>query len=155
MGHSNNHSTLTPAASIPNPATSFAFPVVGKRGIALPSTWGNSGNSEPCWYLNPCSPSQEGQAPPIPGKARVPLCGGAQDPPLLFLSSALLRSPFLGRGGAVCPGSGWGGLGYWGGQKELWQCVYIGWPGEGTMLREDMGAPGCGSIMLYPLLSLG
>lgn len=48
-----------------------------------------------------------------------------------------------------------GGLGYWGVQKELWQCVYIGWPGEGTMLREDMGAPGCGSMMLYLLLSFG
>lgn len=45
----------------------------------------------------------------------------------------------------LLPGRGRGSLGYWGEQKELCQCVCIGWPAEGTMLREGVGAPGCGS----------
>lgn len=65
-----------------------------------------------------------------------------------FLSSVLPRSLFLGRDGAVCLGEGAQGrsLGHWGGQKELCQCVFIGWPGEGTVLRESVGTPGCGSL---------
>lgn len=51
---------------------------------------------ELCWHINLCFPSQGGLAPPIPGKARALLD---------FISSVLSRIPFLGRDGAVCPGS--------------------------------------------------
>lgn len=63
-----------------------------------------------------------GQTPSIPGKVRGPFCRGSQDSP--FLSSALPRSLFLGRGGAVCSGSGGGSLGHWMAEELQQMCLY-------------------------------
>lgn len=85
--------------------------------------------------------------PPNPRKSQGSSVWRIPGPSLTFFPLSCIGPFFWGE---MVP-SAWvrghrGGAWATGGQKELCQCVFIRWPGEGTVLRESVGTPGCGSL---------
>lgn len=103
-------------------------------GTALPSTWGNDGTFEPCWYINPCFPSQEGWARPLQSQEKVGFLLSVEGPRTLLFSPLPCLGPFFWGGVVLSVQAVVGGAWATGRQRSCGKCVYIEWPGE-TMLK--------------------
>lgn len=126
--------TVIPTTSLPNPAVFLCISSFGEN-VPKAAQVGEDG-------IFPCQGDRPLQSQEKPGVLFV------EGPRTLDYFSPL---PCLGPlfwGGVVLSAQtvGEGSLVYLGEQKEPCQCACIGWPGEGTMLREGVGSPGLGSM---------